>query len=153
MARPAKVKTPLGQRLIEARLRVGYRTRTAFAPKIGLDAAAIGFYERGDHEPPLWFLAHYRDRFGINLNWLIADDGEMFGADGSSPGSVRADLLEDALKIVDDWLADNARQINRLKKAEVVSQIYQLIAEEIDQGNGSFDIARVHQHLRLVASR
>jgi transcriptional regulator with XRE-family HTH domain len=151
MARPAKVKTPLGQRLIEARERAGYRTRGAFAEKIGLDAAAIGFYERGDHEPSLWFLARYRERFGIDLNWLIAGDTSVKKSSRIPP--VRVDLLEEALKIVEEWLVVNARQLNPLKKAEVVSQIYLLITEEIDHGNGSFDIARVHQHLRLVASR
>jgi len=150
MARAAKVKTPLAQRLVAARERAGYKARAEFAAKIGIDPKALGFYERGDSEPAAEFLSRYRKRFGIDLNWLIADEGSPYEAE---PPSIRPDILEDALKIVEEWLTVNARQINRLKKAEVVSQIYHLIVEEIDQENGSFDIARVHQHLRLVASR
>lgn len=153
MARPEKLKTPLGQRLAAARKRLGYEIRGEFAPKIGVPADTLGSYERGDRKPDVELVARYRERFGVDLNWLLADEGAMFGRDGDRPAPIRLDILEDALKIVEEWLTVNARQINRLKKAEVVSQIYHLIAEEIDQENGSFDIARVHQHLRLVASR
>jgi transcriptional regulator with XRE-family HTH domain len=153
MARPEKPKTPLGQRLAAARKRLGYKTRPEFALKIGVKADTLGSYERGTAEPDVAFMAEYHSRFDIDLNWLIAGDGDVFGQEGARPAVVRTDLLEEALKLVEEWLTTNARQINRLKKAEVVSQIYSLIAEEIDHSEGSFDIARIHQHLRLVVSR
>ena len=43
-----------------------------------MNPETLGGYERGDTEPDVAFLQMYRARFGINLDWLISGDGDMF---------------------------------------------------------------------------
>lgn len=45
----------------------------------------VGYYERGDRVPDAAVLARYRERFGINLSWLIADDGDVFDDPSKAP--------------------------------------------------------------------
>lgn len=78
MARPEKIKTPLGQRLTDVRKALGYETRAPFAQLLHLPLETLGGYERGVREPDSTFMAMYYERFGINLTWLLTGNGEMF---------------------------------------------------------------------------
>lgn len=78
MARTAIAKTPLGQRLTKVREAIGFPHRKAFAEEIGINAETLGGYERGDSEPDIAFLSTYKQRYSVNLDWLITGDGEMF---------------------------------------------------------------------------
>lgn len=78
MARKAVAKTPLGQRLTAVREAVGYSARLPFAQLLGMNPETLGGYERGDSIPDLDFLAMYKQRFSVNLDWLITGEGEMF---------------------------------------------------------------------------
>jgi transcriptional regulator with XRE-family HTH domain len=81
MARPEKIKTPLGQRLSDARKRLGYDERPVFAEALRIPLSTLANYERGESAPNADVLAIYHLQFGINLNWLISGKGEMFVAD------------------------------------------------------------------------
>jgi len=89
MARPEKIKTPLGQRLTDARKALGYETRAPFAELLGLPLETLGGYERGVREPDSSFMAMYHERFGINLTWLITGHGEMFADPAKAPARSR----------------------------------------------------------------
>lgn len=90
--KPVKPKTPLGERLVEAREKLGFEQREPFANALGLTEAMVGYYERGDRVPDASALAKYREVFGVNLSWLIAGDGPMFSESATPvPG---ADLVE-----------------------------------------------------------
>ncbi|MGV1939488.1 S24 family peptidase [Agrobacterium sp. 22-211-1] len=78
MARAAISKTPLGQRLTQVREALGFPHRKAFAEKLEMNAETLGGYERGDSAPDLEFLATYKQRFSVNMDWLITGDGDMF---------------------------------------------------------------------------
>ena len=46
--------------------------------QIGISYRAYTSYERGDRKPSIEFLEKLVEKFNVNLNWLIADVGEMF---------------------------------------------------------------------------
>ncbi|KRB58492.1 transcriptional regulator [Rhizobium sp. Root708] len=77
MARTAIAKTPLGQRLTAVREAAGYPHRKQFAELLGIHAETLGGYERGDSNPDIDFLAFYKQKFSVNLDWLIAGEGRM----------------------------------------------------------------------------
>lgn len=49
-----------------------------FALKLSIAPRAYVNYERGERKPPLELLEKLASQFNVNLNWLIADIGEMF---------------------------------------------------------------------------
>lgn len=78
MARPSIAKTPFAQRLTAVREALGHKERKAFAGLLGMHPDTLGGYERGDTFPDQAFLARYKLDFSVNLDWLIAGEGEMF---------------------------------------------------------------------------
>ncbi|WP_375663991.1 helix-turn-helix domain-containing protein, partial [Bartonella sp. CL63NXGY] len=70
-------KTPLARRLIEVRKLVGL-SRDIFSLKIGISIQGLGNYERGDRTPDATVLTSYGEKFGVNLNWLLTGEDEMF---------------------------------------------------------------------------
>jgi phage repressor protein C with HTH and peptisase S24 domain len=78
MARPELVKTPLGQRLKEAR---GDLKRDVFARLLDISERSLGNYERGDRVPDAKFLQLMAVNSGINVNWLLTGNGPMKLAD------------------------------------------------------------------------
>lgn len=105
LARPeAEPKTPLAARLREIRKRLGYPEREAFCRLIGISKSTIAFYERGERTPDASVLDSYRARFGVNLNWLISGDGEMF--EQSAP-HLAADHIRSATGLIDAALLEN----------------------------------------------
>ncbi|RWR14491.1 LexA family transcriptional regulator [Sinirhodobacter populi] len=77
-------KTPLGKRLRAVRTQVGIEDRDSFAEQSGISKSTIAHYERGDRTPDATMLERYRDRWGVDLNWLITGKGEMFQSQGES---------------------------------------------------------------------
>lgn len=57
---------------------VGIEDRGAFAQRIGVAKNTIAHYERGERAPTADVLYAYRQRFGVDLNWLVLGEGEMF---------------------------------------------------------------------------
>ncbi|APY14214.1 MULTISPECIES: helix-turn-helix domain-containing protein [Brucella] len=90
MARPEITKTPLGQRLSEVRKKLGYSERLAFADALGVSQKTLGNYERGDHEPSAELIQVYKNRYGVNLNWLFTGEGEMFVDPSKAPASSKS---------------------------------------------------------------
>lgn len=73
-------KTPLGARIRSVRRHVGDPDRESFAKTLGVSKNTIAFYERGERTPDATVLAAYRDRFGVDTNWLVTGEGEPFGS-------------------------------------------------------------------------
>lgn len=59
--------------------------REPFAAALGLTVAMVGYYERGDRVPDALALAAYHERFGVNINWLVTGEGEMFDDPSKAP--------------------------------------------------------------------
>lgn len=83
LARPEiEPKTPLARRLREFRRQVGDPDRAAFAKALGLSTNSVSRYERGEQEPSYAAFAAYAEVFGVNLNWLLTGEGELFASAG-----------------------------------------------------------------------
>ena len=67
----------LGKRLQIARKKLQL-SQENMASQIGISYRAYTSYERGDRNPSIEFLEKLVTKFNINLNWLIAEQGEMF---------------------------------------------------------------------------
>lgn len=116
-----------------------------------MSADTLGTYERGVSEPDSRLFATYHRRFGINLNWLIADSGEVFGVAGDA-GAVQIPLLADAVAVVEQWLDENQRSMAPAAKAGVIAQLYDVLLEDMRGGHAPIDRRRAHQFLRLVVN-
>ena len=106
MARPETFKTPLGQRLADARKALGHKERRSFADLLDIKADTLGTYERGVAEPDAAFMAVYHQRFGINLSWLITGEGSMF----DDPNKAPPKQLEVSQKILQQ-IADTVEEV------------------------------------------
>lgn len=53
-------------------------SQSEFAEKLGVSYRAYTSYERGDRGMPIEFLSSLVNLYSVNLNWLIANNGEMF---------------------------------------------------------------------------
>lgn len=86
MARPLKPRTPLAARLIEVRDALGLReNRNGFAERLGLLPDTLGSYERGVAAPAPDVFARYHKEFGVNINWLVTGEGDMFDDPSKAP--------------------------------------------------------------------
>lgn len=84
--KPKPSKTPLGDRLLQSREKLGFsQQRAAFAETVGLTEPMLGYYERGDRTPDALALSAYRTAHGISLTWLITGEGEMFDDPALAP--------------------------------------------------------------------
>lgn len=106
MARPeSEPKTLLGQRLRAVRGQFGDEDRERFAGRLGISRAALAYYERGERVPDSDVLAAYRRVLGININWLVSNEGRMFEDLSKAP---QTGLVE---KVLDDWLMNELGKI------------------------------------------
>lgn len=76
LARPEKPpQTPLAGRLREVRRRLGDRDRDTFAKQLGVPPSTLANYERGERVPDADFLALYREKLHVDLDWLLFGKG------------------------------------------------------------------------------
>ncbi len=70
--------------------------------QIGISYRAYTSYERGDRKPSLDFLGKLVEKFGINLNWLIANKGEMFNSKPQDIEQTKEAILSEVRKMLKD---------------------------------------------------
>lgn len=114
MARPAKPKTALAQRLIEFR---GERTKEEFATALGINPGTYANYERGISEPRVELLGKLVELFEADLNWLLT---------GKVPSEVSGRLQisaekKDKSEVIDPDLLKQVARI--LERAHARAQI------------------------------
>lgn len=75
LARPeSEPKTPLAERLRSVRKAHGDLERDDFAQRLGVHKNTLAYYERGDRTPDADVLRVYKDRFQVDINWLITGE-------------------------------------------------------------------------------
>lgn len=72
---PATAAPPLNRRLfrrrlIEARLRKGWRTREYAAARLGVDVESLRAYEKGKYLPNFETVFQMAELLGVSLDWL-----------------------------------------------------------------------------------
>lgn len=66
-----------GHRLRLLRLRLG-KTQQAFADELGVSGSTLSRYEKNMRGPDTYFFHLLRMKTGVDLNWLLGGEGEMF---------------------------------------------------------------------------
>ena len=85
----------LPQNLIILRKYLGFKV-SDFAEKLGIQYRTYQSYERGERKPPLELLEQLVYKYGVNMNWLLTDEGEMFSSSNpSSPECFEIPVLGD----------------------------------------------------------
>lgn len=74
MARPAKPKTELAQRLVTLR---GVENREDFCARLGIPEGTYANYERGDRIPDANLITKVSLSEGVSLDWLLLGEGAM----------------------------------------------------------------------------
>jgi transcriptional regulator with XRE-family HTH domain len=54
------------------------KTRSDFALELKVAPAQIAAIENGSTKPPINYLHHFFLNYGLNLNWLLSGNGDMF---------------------------------------------------------------------------
>lgn len=127
MARPLKPATPFGERLIQARGKMG---REAAAAALGIQANTLGDYERGRTSPNPDLLARIGDVYGVSLDWLIAGRGEMRNNVTLESAAVDDETLEASIQAVEEFLRARGQSLPPDKKAALITTIYSMMMED-----------------------
>lgn len=73
-----------------------------FAEKLDISARAYVNYERGERKPPYELLIKLLRNYNVNLNWIIANEGEMFLTEqefATQYENVKNDILKEVRKM------------------------------------------------------
>lgn len=122
------------------------------ARKAGIPRRTLENYLSGDNEPKASGLAAIAEAASVSAAWLLTG-GDQPPADqpAASAPPLNLEALAGAVRIVEGWLDAHDRVMPPSKKAEVVSMIYELIIEDIEEGKPPLSERRIEKILRLVA--
>lgn len=127
MARKPVYRTPLGRRLAEVREKF-QKERDEFAAALGnVSVGALSNYERGDNVPDALVLAAYHEKFGVSLDWLIFEKGEMFNEPSKAPApstTVNAWAMGRAYSVIEKVCKDLGRPVTGSQLAEEAAELY-----------------------------
>ncbi|MBF0372365.1 MAG: helix-turn-helix domain-containing protein [Alphaproteobacteria bacterium] len=138
-------KEDVAERLRQARKHLGL-SQAEMAARMGVVVRPYQSYEAGKRLPLAEGLAALAEA-GIDVTWLLIGDGQVCREAPPVPTpSLDVALLCEAVRLVEDWLTANGRTMAAERKAEVVSTIYDMTADDAAAGQPS-QVARV---LRLV---
>lgn len=76
--------------------------------QLGISYRAYSSYERGERKPPLEVLELLVNNYNVNLNWFIANIGEMFNKQQPSVNDIELEQkVVDVMKkygIIEKWI-------------------------------------------------
>ncbi|WP_375683022.1 MULTISPECIES: helix-turn-helix domain-containing protein [unclassified Bartonella] len=151
-------KTPLARRLIEVRKLVGL-SRDIFSLKIGISIQGLGNYERGDRTPDATVLTSYGEKFGVNLNWLLTGEDEMFinmmktQSFNISPPTIPAGLMKKLGRIAYTTYRDANIKLPPEDIAELAAELYKKLQELVQDINDTEEVELILPLLKLHLKR
>ncbi|WP_208435865.1 helix-turn-helix domain-containing protein [Bartonella phoceensis] len=149
-----KPKTALAKRLTEVRKLVGL-SRDIFSLKIGISIQGLGNYERGDRTPDATVLSSYKEKFGVNLNWLSTGEDEMFvnmmmpQTFNISPPTIPAGLMKKLGRIAYTTYRDANIKLLPEDIAELAAELYKKFQELVQNINGTEEVELTLPLLKL----
>ena len=93
----------------------------------GIPVSSLNKYE-GDHVQPGAEALAQLARTGINIHWLVTNDGPMLMSELQPRGALDAALLQASIEGVEEALRASRRDMPPAKKAELVLAVYDLYA-------------------------
>lgn len=133
----------IGRRLVAIRAASGL-TQFEFADKLGLSPRAYANYERGEREVPTALFKSLCENFRIDPLWLLTGPMEEPQYIGSR--RLDADLLEQIISLVDEWLTKHRRMLKPDKKARVIRLAYEHCMDQ-----GKLNTGHIREMLSLAA--
>lgn len=121
-----------GNRIKTVRLKIG-ATQTAFATKLGTTQSFLSATEKDKWPPTEAMLNLLSLNFGVNKQWILTGDGEMFNDDylnevdpDASLGIKMSnyELLELIIMYIEKYLAENNKNATPAAKARFITYFY-----------------------------
>lgn len=120
----------------------------------GVSASTPYQWRKSEGKMPLNAALKLAEAAGVTLDWVATGWDRRPGLPAPSnvaPPPLRSDLLQAAIKLVEEWLDENRRTMAPDRKSEIISKIYELLIEDAAAGAVSIDQTKMRQFLRLVA--
>jgi transcriptional regulator with XRE-family HTH domain len=107
--------------------------QVALGNKLGLSAQAISKYENGESDAGAITLSKIATIGGVSLDWLLTGV-ESIQQGSSQPivseGQTDTELWQAVIETVEEHLQGNDQQLAPAKKAELITTLYEMFAEE-----------------------
>ncbi|WP_375627936.1 MULTISPECIES: helix-turn-helix domain-containing protein [unclassified Bartonella] len=157
-------KTALAKRLTEVRKLVGL-SRDIFSLKIGISIQGLGNYERGDRTPDATVLSAYKEKFGVNLNWLLTGEDAMFidmmmaRSFNISPPTIPAGLMKKLGRIAYTTYRNANIKLPPEDIAELAAELYRKLQElvqninDMEEVEATFPLLKIHLKRQIEAER
>ena len=116
----------LGKRIKEAR---GKITQQSLSSQIVIAQNSLSRYERDEKTPDANFLALFCKKLNISPYWLLFGHGPMCGNEQPS-GFIDDKRLTEAIRIVEQGLAETNRIMLPENKAKLITAIYDFLLDE-----------------------
>jgi transcriptional regulator with XRE-family HTH domain len=115
----------IGKRIREFRESLGMDQQT-FAQSIGLSGRdTISKWERGLYFPPADILALLRNKFFLNVDWLLSGEGSMVLTDQSG-----ATPIDAAVQILQEAETETGVTLNQAQRLAVLKILRKALAED-----------------------
>lgn len=105
-----------------------------FSQKIEVPVTTISKYERGETRPSVEILTRLGDIFGVNINWLLTGQGEMFLTKTEKEEEKEEEkpaLKEKMIEMFDTLTEDQQRQIlKNIEDQKLLNQLKDLMAKQ-----------------------
>lgn len=119
----------------------------ALAQKTAIPRRTLESYLTGTTEPKASRLVAIARAANVSLEWLLTGEG----TEEPAPQVLKSEPLEAAIRIVERWLDAHRRVMQPEKKAAAILAIYEMIAQDIEEGRPPLDERRAGAILKLVA--
>ena len=83
----------LGERIRVIRKRLNL-SQKKFAEILGISLITLQRYEKGEREPSSEVLVNIKQKFKVNMNWLLTGEGKMFLEEDEKENSIEKEILE-----------------------------------------------------------
>ena len=125
----------LGERLVELRIRKGFKTRKEFAAALGIPETTLRNYEKNERDPGHKFLKEVSNKFNVSVDYLLCqtDDFEILKP-------IR--LVEEEQDMIEKYrtLDDHGKRI-----------VDYVLTEEYDRCQKASPVTRVYTYYRHIA--
>lgn len=117
-----------------------------FARRVGIPVTTIKQWLKGSW-PSIAAALKIASTYHVSVDWLCGRPG----ATRDNSVSFNEEGLRQAIEIMESWLLAEEREMSPDKKAELVTRLYEFIADDIAEGRIEVDPSRIRKMLRLVA--
>jgi transcriptional regulator with XRE-family HTH domain len=83
----------IGERIKMLRKRLNM-SQKKFSEMLDVSLITLQRYEKGEREPSSDFLINLKNKFNVNINWLLTGQGKMFLEEDKGDNKIEKEILE-----------------------------------------------------------